>query len=131
MTPHQQKPEGQNWRWILSGLALLGLGACQTTSQARPANLQNPSPETIARVKQALSASLGRAQLELGPEDLNTSSTLSVLPPRPDPMLGRNLDMPLVFDIILQGRTCALSRRDTGQIIPLVEVKCKPAIVAR
>lgn len=108
---------------ILSVSALAGLAACQ--SVPKPAVLTDTSPETVAAVTQALADAVGRAQVELGPVDFATDTSVSVLPPRPGPLEGNSTAVPEVFDIRLMDGDCYVQDRASGELYPLTGVTCR------
>lgn len=115
---------------LLGLIAVTGLclSSCQTAGARTPAILENTDETTLSRVKSVLSDAVGRAQIRLGPEDLSTSSTLTVLPPRLGPNETHSVAMPVVFDLMTNGRSCFAVRRDTGADYRLDGVTCKASI---
>jgi hypothetical protein len=104
-------------------LCVLNLG-CATGGVAQPARLTTPDPTSIAKVRAVLATAMGRSQVELGPENMATSSSISVLPPPLGPLETRSLAVPKVFDIKVQNGACMLVARDDGKTYPLDGVKC-------
>lgn len=100
--------------------------ACQSTGAAVPAALERADAQTMAAVKAVLADAVGRARIELGPGDLTTSSTISVLPPPLSPEEGRSTATPIVFDLVIKGSSCYAVRRDTGRDYALAGVSCRP-----
>lgn len=105
-------------------LAPLSAGACQTASTQEPATLNAGDEATLSRIKATLSEAVGRAQIKLGPEDLATSTTISVLPPPLGPNETHSTAMPTVFDIVTNGKSCFAIRRETGNSYRLDGVSC-------
>jgi hypothetical protein len=83
-----------------------------------------PNAATILKVRAVLATAIGRTRFELGPEDLATSSSISVLPPPLGPLETRSLVVPKAFDIKVQNGACILVARDDGKIYPMVGVRC-------
>ena len=109
----------------LLGLAAVLLAACQTAEPVAPAVLASADSDTLEKLKSVLVHAVGRTSVELGPGDATNTSTLSVLPPRPNPALDRNTAQPTLFDIRLRGDTCMLVRRETGQAFDLTGIACR------
>jgi hypothetical protein len=107
-------------------IALVGLGGqgCATPGPAVPARLANTEVATMTEVRATLARAVGRARIELGPEDMSTSTSISVLPPPLGPYDTRSLAVPRVFDIKIAGGACVLVARDDGQTYPLKGVRC-------
>ncbi len=116
-------------RAVCSLLALTGLGtaACQTAGPPVPAMLESADDMTLARIKAVLAEAVGRADIRLGPEDLTSMSSVSVLPPRPGPHETHSTAMPTVFDLVTNGKTCMLVRRESGKSYRLDDVACRAA----
>lgn len=108
--------------------ATLGLApaACQTGGERVPATLENPDEATLADVKEVLSEALERTRIRLGPEDLGTSTSLSVLPPPLGPNETRSPAVPTHFDIVTNGSACFLVRQETGKSYRLDGISCQP-----
>jgi hypothetical protein len=104
-------------------LSVLNLG-CATNGVAKAARLTAPNATTIAKVRAVLATAIGRPQIELGPEDMAISSSISVLPPPLGPLETRSLVVPKVFDIKLQNGACILVARDDGKVYSLDGVRC-------
>jgi hypothetical protein len=104
-------------------ISLLNLG-CATNVGPQPARLSNTSPQTMERVKAVLATAMGTNRIELGPENLSTSTSLTVLPPPLGPMDTRSLAVPSVFDIVKEGPSCALVLRTNGRRFPMTGVAC-------
>ena len=114
-------------RVLGSLVAALLTAACQTTQADAPAVLSRADEETMSQVHAALVHAMGRATVEIGASDLQTSSTVAVLPRTPIAEDGRNLAVPTLFDLVLRGDECFLVRRDTGEAFALRGVACRPA----
>jgi hypothetical protein len=110
-------------------LSSLSLG-CATHSGQKPARLAATDAATMTAVRTALSAAMGRTRIDLGPEDMAVSTTISVLPPPLGLYDTRSLAVPTLFDIRMDGRTCILVARSDGKIYPLRGVTCR-AVEAR
>ena len=109
---------------LLAGL--VALSACQSASTARPAVLSSDDPADLTKLKTALASAVGRAQIELGPNDPTLSSTISVLPPPPGPLETHSLAKPISFSLLKMGARCLLVRLDTNESFPLDGVACEP-----
>lgn len=108
-------------------LAVLALGACKMTEGPVPAVLESANAVSVDALKSSLAGAMGQANVQLGPEDLATSSSVSVLPPRLGPNETRSMAMPEQFDLVMQGGDCMLIHRKTGETHPLRGVACRPA----
>ena len=106
--------------------SLLLVCACQTASSRVPATLENTDESTLSRVKAILADAVGRAQIHLGPEDLSTSTTLSVLPPAPGPQETHSTALPSVFDLVTNGEDCFLVSRNSQESYRLKGIGCRP-----
>lgn len=106
--------------------SLLAAGACQTPAASTPAALTATDAETMAVLKATLADAMGRAQIDLGPEDLTAMSSISVLPPPAGPAEDRSLARPTQFDLMMKADTCYAVRRDTGEEYALTGVSCRP-----
>jgi hypothetical protein len=104
-------------------ISVLTIG-CATNSTATAARLTTPNAMTIAKVRAVLATAIGRPRFELGPEDLETSSSISVLPPPLGPLETRSLAVPKVFDIKVQNGACILVAREDGKVYPMDGVGC-------
>jgi hypothetical protein len=104
-------------------LSVLNFG-CATNGVAKPARLTAPNATTIATVRAVLATAIGRPNIALGPEDMATSSSISVLPPPLGPLETRSLVLPKMFDIKVQNGACILVARDDGKVYPLDGVSC-------
>jgi hypothetical protein len=98
--------------------------SCATNGTATTARLTTPNAATIIKVRAVLATAIGRPRFELGPEDLETSSSISVLPPPLGPLETRSLVVPKVFDIKVQNGACILVARDDGKVYSLDGVRC-------
>jgi hypothetical protein len=105
-------------------LSTLCLG-CATHAAPKPARLAGTDAATMTAVRSALSTAMGRTRIDLGPEDMATSTTLSVLPPPLGPYDTRSLAVPTVFDIKMANGTCMLVARSDGKSYPLRGVACR------
>lgn len=105
-------------------LAILALAACQTGGKSLPAVLYDTKPASVEALRIALAKALNKNNVELGPSNLS-SSTISVLPPRPSIHEGRSLVIPIIFDLAIQGPNCVAIRRDTNEIYKLKGVSCR------
>lgn len=101
------------------------LCACQTSGSATDAVLETADEQSMSVLKSTLAGAMGQAQIELGPDDPTTSSTISVLPPRPSPSEDRSTITPTIFDIKLIGSDCYVVRRETNERYALRDVSCR------
>lgn len=97
---------------------------CATSGTVKPARLMASDGATMTIVRETLAKAVGRPRIELGPENLATSTIITVLPPPLGLYDTRSLAVPSVFDIKIQGGTCVLIARDGGKIHPLTGAKC-------
>lgn len=114
-------------RDLMMAVLSVSLSACQTAPRDGPARLDIGKPGTREALHRDLGAILGRAEVELGPEDLSVSTSISVLPPRPGRYETRSLARPEVFDLVIRNGACVAVRRRTGTAYPLDDVRCVPA----
>ena len=120
---------------IISGLGTaLMAGACQTTASAEPAVLSETSPEVTAALSAAASKALNGVGVTLAPNVLTTSSTL-VLETKIPKTMDRNRytglindrarPAPDVFKLMKTGNSCYLLHEQSGQKMPLGNMKCQ------
>lgn len=104
--------------WCLCG--------CASANTDLPAKLRDTGSQALVteRLTTVLKAALGRQQISLGPDDLRTSTQISVLPPPLSPYETRSTNLPEIFDIKLRGDGCFLVRRSTGQAYALTGLTC-------
>lgn len=107
----------------------LGLGAagCETAAMTGPARIEPLDEANLSALRAALGEALGRARVELGPENLAASSSVSVLPPPPGPLETHSLARPAVFDLVLEDGVCLAIARESGERVRLTGVGCVPA----
>jgi hypothetical protein len=110
-------------------MATLSMG-CATSGPAQPAKLATTDAATMTKVRAVLATATGRPRFELGPDDMATSTAITVLPPPLGPLETRSLAVPSVFDITMQGGACVLVARSDGKTYPLRGVRCT-RVVAR
>lgn len=106
--------------------AATGLMACQATGSPTPAVLVRADAESLARLKSAVAAAMGKARVDFGSADLAASPEIPVLPPRPGPFEGQSLALPTYFDLAIKDGTCVVIERSTGKAFDASEVSCKP-----
>lgn len=111
---------------VVGGMMSLFSAGCATADTPQQARLTSADAQSMTRVRAALATIIGRTRFELGPEDLTTSSTITVLPPPLGPMDTRSMAVPIVFDIVMIGQSCALVARDTKRTYPMDNVACTP-----
>jgi hypothetical protein len=111
---------------IAAAVSVMASAGCATQSTPTSARLERVDAPTLERVRAVLAKAIGRPQFELGPEDLATSSTISVLPRPLGPYDTRSPELPLVFDIKMIDGQCHLVAQGDGKMYPLEGVGCKP-----
>jgi len=103
------------------------LSACQTLAgagtQARIAPYDAYAEQVL---KSALSSSLHRANIDLGPSDPSASSSITVLPPPVGPYETNSVALPIRFDIVLRDGVCYVVRTKTREAFALKDVMCVP-----
>jgi hypothetical protein len=99
-------------------------GACQSAGADNRAVLESADAASMADVRATLARAMGKASVELGPEDLTRGSSISVLPPRLSSREGRSLSVPTLFDLVMRGEACYFVRRDTGEAFALKSARC-------
>ncbi|MEM9939445.1 MAG: hypothetical protein AAF768_11395 [Pseudomonadota bacterium] len=114
-------------RGLSLAAVLLVLGGCKLPDRPVPAVLESTDEGAVSALRASLASALGQARVELGPEDLSTSSAVSVLPPKLNPLEGRSTAMPVQFDLVLEAGACLLVHRETGEVYPLEGTECRPA----
>lgn len=107
---------------LFAGAALLG--ACQSAGADMNAVLESADAASMADIRATLARAMGKASVELGPEDLTRGSSISVLPPPLSSREDRSLVTPTIFDLVLRGDACFLVRRDTGEAFALKDARC-------
>jgi hypothetical protein len=112
---------------VATTLCGLGLG-CATPSGPQPARLATTDAATMTAVRNVLATALGRTRFELGPEDMATSTIVSVLPPPLGPYDTRSSAVPVIFDIKKDATGCTLVAREGGKSYPLTGVECIVAV---
>jgi hypothetical protein len=101
--------------------------SCATQQPQMAASLVMADAATANNVREVLAQAVGRTNIQLGPEDLATSTTISVLPLPLTNHDGRSLAMPTLFDIVVEGSQCLLVAREGGQRYPLTRSICVSA----
>jgi hypothetical protein len=110
---------------VASCISLL-LIACQSSGVSlEPAVLQSNDEQTIANLKSVLADALGVSSVEIGPGDLTTQSTISVLPPRPGDYENNSVAMPVIFNMFTNGDVCIIRRQNNGEEYPLKNIACE------
>lgn len=92
-----------------------------------PAELTDDSAETRAALKASLAGHVGRQNFEFGAGSLTGTSQITVLPPLPGPFETNSPAMTKTYDLLISGETCFARRQGEDDLIPLVDVLCKPA----
>ena len=109
------------------------LAACQNISaQAEQAAvIASPTAESRAELHEVLVDALGGRSITLSPDALTRDSTLTLEGAvrgdlqRPDPR-GRDLGLPISFDLMMDGEACFLVRRSTQERWQLMNTDCTP-----
>lgn len=121
-------------RSILVLSAMLAIAGCTLSGTSSsppdaeiPAVLTENSLPVMAKLKSHLASAVGRARVELGPEDPTMMTFISVLPPRPGTLETHSLAQPETFDLRLSGDACYAISRKTQDRILLDGIECKPA----
>jgi hypothetical protein len=109
----------------------LGLVACKTnpTQEARPARIVDPTPESRAELRRAVSDMLFGADVALADDALTTSSALIVERRRSrslesPPLSGRDLGQPARFQLVTTGKQCVLIHENDQARYELLETEC-------
>jgi hypothetical protein len=103
------------------------LCACQSSESDMKAVLESADAASLADVRATLARAMGKASVELGPENLTRGSSISVLPPPLSSREDRSTATPTVFDLVLRDGACCLVRRETGEAFALKEARCVAA----
>lgn len=113
-------------------VALLA-GACQTNSlhQDQPARIVNPTAESRAELKLAVSEMLFGAEVTLAGDALTESSLLiiereKIRSLQNPPLSGRDLGRPERFQLITTGTTCVLIHEEDRSRYELSRTDCVP-----
>lgn len=112
--------------WTIAAMSVLASGGCASQNPPIPARLERVDAPTLERVRAVLATAVGRPQIELGPEDLAISSTITVLPRPLGPYDTRSPELPKIFDIKLIEGQCQLVAQSDGKMYPLAGVGCQP-----
>jgi hypothetical protein len=120
----ERKNAPAGWAAVLTGA--LGLAACQTAADVRPAAFEQATPEALGVLRQALGAALGRTRIDLGPSDLTRDSVVAVLPLPLGPYEGNSPALPILFELVVQGERCFIRRKGETELRELPDVRCRP-----
>ena len=102
------------------------LVSCQSTSAVpQPAVLEKANNETVARLKTAIAAAMDKGRVDFGAVDLENAPQIPVLPPRAGPFEGQSLALPTYFDLAIEGGSCVVVRRSTGEAFSVPNISCK------
>lgn len=115
-------------RYLAALSVALSFGAvagCQTTTSLVPAVLNAGDDAALETLKAVLASAVGQARVDLGPSDPVSNTALTVLPPNLGPLEGRSPATPIAFDLMTDGETCFVVRRDTGEQHTLNAVLCR------
>lgn len=111
---------------LIAGVALIACSACQTQATMTPASLSTADAENVDALKATLASAMGRASVEIMETDLTSATYVSVLPPPLGEFETHSLAMPVLFDIMMEGKSCLLVRQDTGERYDAPGVTCLP-----
>jgi hypothetical protein len=116
----------KSWAQTIGGLCGLAgaVGGCASEPTDRPARLAAVDPVALSKVKLVLGQALNNQRIELGPEALASTTSLSVLPPPLGAYETRSTLVPEIFDIKKRGNSCFVVRRSSGQAYELKGVSC-------
>lgn len=104
----------------------LAPGADSDQADAIPAVIAEDTSIVRAELKSALASAVGRAQVELGPDDFTMVDHVSVLPPQLGSMEDHSTARPTIFAIILQDGVCYAVHPETSQKFRLSGIDCHP-----
>lgn len=104
----------------------LAPGAESDQSAPIPAVIAEDTSIVRAELKSALATAVGRAQVELGPDDFTMVDRVSVLPPQLGSMDDRSPARPIVFSIILRDGDCFAVHPETSETVRLSGLECRP-----
>lgn len=112
---------------VLLGLAMTA-SACHTvsTDASRPAVLVEDSPKARETITQVLLAATRDGVVSFGRSDLSKEPLIVVQPLKPSPYEGNSPAVPRYYDLVTDGKNCALRERDGGKTHPLPGVACRP-----
>lgn len=114
-------------RTVLAALiAAVAATACQSGPAAQPAVIAKDDARSLAALKAALAAELGRASVDLGPSDPTKRATVTVLPPPPGQYETHSPAKPTVFVLSLSAGECRVTNVETGERFSLEGVSCRP-----
>jgi len=103
------------------------LANCQSALPVpEPGLLVEADDEALARLKSAAALAMGKGRVEFGAVDLENSSQIPVLPPRPGPFEGQSPALPTYFDLAVQNGACLIIKRASGEAFKVEGVSCKP-----
>ena len=114
--------------WLVPIICLSS--ACMSKPINYPARLTTSDAATVKRVMATLTQATGSQRIVLGPENLATTTTISVLPPPLGQYETRSPAMPEFYDIVKREGGCYLVQRTTGASYALNGVACT-TVVAR
>ncbi|MEL7481087.1 MAG: hypothetical protein AAGJ29_05970 [Pseudomonadota bacterium] len=92
-----------------------------------PARLVLAEQVEVEKLKSALGDALGRAAIHLGPDDLSTSTQITVLPPRLTDFETRSPAKPIIFDVFIEDGRCFAIRRQSEDRVLFPDLTCEPA----
>ncbi|MEC7288608.1 MAG: hypothetical protein VXW22_00715 [Pseudomonadota bacterium] len=100
-------------------------GACEhKTGGAQPAVLLDSSAPVLDRLSRQVSDHIGRTGMSLGPEDLRSQSSFTMLPPPLGPSESNSAAIPVRFRLIIDHGTCFAARDQSDDRIELYDVSC-------
>ena len=108
----------------------LCLGACRSVAPPpdEPAWIVRPSPASRAEIERAIHALIGEREIRMSEDALTTSHVLTLEPAMQSRLegrpLGRNLEAPERFALMLQRGRCFLVHVASGRRERLLETRC-------
>lgn len=129
--PHHEEVAGvSNWLrglLLLTTTSMLGCTGLATADDV-PARLLAPTEASRAELQRVVNKAL-RTNVRLAPDALTRSSVLSIERSPPagigkQPTQGRNMDAPIQFRLVMNGKACVLIDQRTTQRYVLEEAYC-------
>jgi hypothetical protein len=105
-------------------LAMLLLASCKTDAVRDdvPARIINPSPASLAEIRDTVSRALGGREVRIAPDALTTDSLLIIEPAH---LMGRDLRKPDHFRLVLNGSACILVHEESSRRYELGNTRCR------
>ena len=115
---------------VMAGASLSGCNTVPKTEMT-PAVLTQTNDTSMTAIKTAAAEVLGKTNIALGASDLLNSPTVSILPQRLAPIPGapfsqHDFAVPTLLTLMTDGTNCFLVKEDTGEIIQMENVNCRP-----